>query len=417
MKKQMSLFIWAVAVFGMSPVWAATNSGAYGASSADLTGAPGTRARTNVNYEKYETRSSTKTYAAKDGNDIYYTQPAKRSDLYKEYATKSSTSSTTTSARTNRAETVRSEVKRKYFLAHPFFQPLKGKFGSVTDLSYNTNSYDFKINQTVPVDGGYYLNGLDAEWNMKQFSIKEDFSYGITDRLAVLGMLRYDSSDFKIDWKDSTIPDDKMDDSGINLYGIGLQWRFTDNAEWIATLSGYFQRQVDVANMGIVDFKAGYKVASSTIYGLARGWYVAFDEDSYGNGIENTYTYPDNSVGDVGMFLAYNVGDDTAFYFEGGLGIFSVLDEDWTLNLEGIFGSYDWHNQASLKAAIGWQPGNSFALNLYAKTVVYDSADKKNLDLYYKEAAAGLNDYTYVGTAKIDNYSEWSIGLQAILYF
>lgn len=404
MKKQMSLFIWAVAVFGMSPVWAATNSGAYGASSADLTGAPGTRAKTNVNYEKYETRSSTKTYAAKDGNDIYYTQPAKRSDLYKEYATKSSTSSTTTSARTSRAETVRSEVKRKYFLAHPFFQPLKGKFGSVTDLAYTANSYDFVLNQTA----GPALSDTEAEWRMTQFSVKEDFSYGITDKLAVIAMARFDSSDYKMDWKNPATPDDKMDDSGINLYGIGLQWRFTDNADWIATLSGYFQRQVDVANIGIVDLKAGYKVSSSTIYGLARGWYVGFDENSYGNGIEN---------GDAGLFLAYNVGDDSAFYFEGGLGVFSVLDEDWTLNFEGIFGNYDWHNQASLKAAIGWQPGNSFALNLYAKAVVYDSADDKNLDFYFREPAVGLNDYTYVGTAKIDNYSEWSIGLQAILYF
>ncbi|MDR0726701.1 MAG: hypothetical protein LBF37_01415 [Rickettsiales bacterium] len=402
MKKQLSLFIWAVAVFGMSPVWAATNSGAYGASSADLTGAPGTRAKTNVNYEKYETRTSTKTYAAKDGNDIYYTQPAKRSDLYKEYATKSSSASTTTATRTSRAETVRSEVKRKYYLAHPFFQPLKGKFGSVTDLSYNTNSYDFVLNQTA----GPALSDTKAKWDMTQFSVKEDLSYGITDRLSIMGMARFDSSKYKMDW--DTAPDDSMSDSGINSYGLGLQWRFTDNSEWIATLSGYYQRQVDVANIGLLDLKGGYKVASSTVYGVARGWYVAFDENSYGNGIEN---------GDAGLFLAYNVGENSAFYIEGGLGVFSVLDEDWTLNFEAIFGNYDWHNQGSIKAAIGWQPGNSFALNLYGKTVVYDSADDKNLDFYFKEPSRGLDDYTYLGTAKIDNYSEWSIGLQAILYF
>lgn len=402
MKKQLSLFIWAVAVFGMSPVLAATNSGAYGASSADLTGRPGTRAKTDVNYEKYETRSSTRTYATKDANDIYYTTPAKRSDLYKEYAGQTSSKTMTTSTRTNRAETVRNELKRKYYLAHPFFQPLKGKFGSVTDFAYNTNSYDFTLNQTH----GPALNDNEAKWKMTQFTVKEDLSYGITDKLAVLGMARFDSSKYEVDW--NTAPDDSESDSGINFYGLGLQWRFADNSEWIATLSGYYQRQVDVADIGVIDLKAGYKVTSNTIYGLARGWHVGFDENSYGNGIETD---------DAGLFIAYNVGDDSAFYFEGGLGIFSVLDEDWTLNLEAIFGNYDWHNQGSIKAAIGWQPGNSFALNLYGKAVLFDSADDKNLDFYWREPAAGLNDYTKVGTAKIDGYSEWSIGLQAILYF
>ena len=56
MKKQMSLFVWAVAVFGMSSVWADTNFGASGASSADLTSAPGIRVQNNINYKKYETR-------------------------------------------------------------------------------------------------------------------------------------------------------------------------------------------------------------------------------------------------------------------------------------------------------------------------------------------------------------------------
>jgi hypothetical protein len=382
----------------MSPVWAATNSGSYGASSADLTGAPGTRAKANADYEKYETRSLTRTYAAKDGNNMYYTQPAKRGEMYKEYAGKSS-------VRTNRAETLRAELKRKYYLAHPFFQPLKGKFGSVTDASYTSGSYDFSINQTA---GPNPLSATDATWKMSQFSIKEDISFGITDRLAIVGMAEFDSSKYQTNWKDAATPDDKMSDSGINLYGLGLQWRFADTEEWIATVSGYYQRQVDSAHMGVIDLRAGYKVESSTIYGFARGWLVGFDGDIYGNLIES---------GDDGLLLAYGVGDKTYTYFEGGLGLFSVLDQDWTLNLEGVFGNYDWHNQASLKAAIGWQPGSSFALNLYGKMAVYDSMDGKNMDAYFKEPASGLNDYTYIGTAKADDYSEWSVGLQAVLYF
>ena len=402
MKKQMSLFIWAVTLFGITPVLAATNFGTRAASSADLTGQPAVRERTQVNYQKYETRTSTKTYDEKDAKNIYYTQPANRSQLYKQYA---SGNNSGTTVRTTRSETYTSELKRKYFLAHPFFQPLKGKFGSVTDLSYAMSSYDIKL---TPLTTGE-ISDPNGKWDMTQFSIKEDFSYGITDRIAVVAMLQYDMSDYKFDW--STAPDDTMDDSGLNLFGLGGQWRFVDNEDWIATVSGYYQHQNDISNNFLLDLKGGYKVSSSTIYGVVRGWYVALDGNSYGNGIEGTTAEGMKST----LFLAYNTNVDNLFYIEGGVGIFSVLDEDWTLNFEGLIGNYDWHNQASLKAAIGWQPNDWMALNLYAKTAVYDSADGQDLSFWATDAETG--NFVRMGTAGIDNYSETSIGLQATFLF
>lgn len=410
MKKQMSLFVWAVALFGMAPVWAATNTGVRAASSADLSSAPAVRARDNVNYKKYQTRSTTKTYKSTDRGNMYYAQPTRRSDLYKQYdsANSESTKTTTkTTVRTTRAETLRSEMKRKYYLAHPFFQPMQGKFGSVTDLSYTMNSYDFTLTQNVPSPVyGLPLNGLNGKWDMKQFSVKEDFSYGITDRIAVVGMLQFDSSDYKFKWDNADA--DKMDDSGLNMFGIGAQWRFVDNDKWIATLSGYLQHQKDVANTFVLDLKGGYKIARSTIYGLARGWYVDFDGNAYGNAISSY---------DATMFIAYDVDTSHAVYFEAGIGAFSVLDEDWTLNLEAVFGNYDWHNQASIKGAIGWQPNDWIALNLYAKTSFYDSANDKHLDLYWMEPGAGFDYLQNIGSAKLDKYSETNVGLQATLYF
>lgn len=402
MKKQMSLFIWAITLLGITPVIAATNSGTRAASSADLTGQPAVRERTQVNYQKYETRTSTKTYDEKDAKNIYYTQPANRSQLYKQYA---SGNNSGTTVRTTRSETYTSELKRKYFLAHPFFQPLKGKFGSVTDLSYVMSSYDLQL---TPLATGA-ISDPNGKWDMGQFSIKEDFSYGITDRIAVLAMLQYDISNYKFDW--STAPDDTMDDSGLNMFGLGAQWRFVDNEDWIATLSGYYQHQNDISNNFLLDLKGGYKVASSTIYGVVRGWYVALDGNSYGNGIEGTTAEGMKST----LFLAYNTDVDNLFYVEGGVGIFSVLDEDWTLNFEGLIGNYDWHNQASLKAAIGWQPNDWVALNLYAKTAVYDSADGKALSFWATDADTGA--FVRMGTANIDNYSETSVGLQATFLF
>ena len=430
MKKSLSLFVGLLVAMGAVSAEAATNWGTRAGSSADLSGAPATRTREKVNYEKYQTRTLTKTYEAKDAGDLYYTKPANRSALYKQYegANSSAARATKTTKRTTRSEQVVNKMRRKYYLAHPFFQPLGGMFGSITDFSYTMNSYDFTINQTLPVwntkTGAYenVLNGLGGKWDMTRFAVKEDFSYGITDRIAVLGMLEYDMSDYKFEWDDDS-PDDKMDDSGVNLFGLGAQWRFIDNTDWIATASAYFQHQKDVSNNFLIELKGGYKVSKSTIYGLARGWYLDLDGNSYGNGVEGKDANGNSAL----MYIPYQVGDSNVMYLEAGLGVFSVLNEDWTLNVEGLFGNYDWHNQASIKGAIGWQPNDWFALNLYVKTAFYDSANDKDLDLYWMEpsiqaqAADGTEFYldhlTQIGTVKLDNYAETSIGVQAIFQF
>ena len=430
MKKSLSVFVGLLVALGAVSADAATNWGTRAGSSADLSSAPATRTREKINYEKYQTRTLTKTYESKDAGDLYYTKPQNRSALYKQYegANSSSARATKTTQRTTRSEKIVNKMRRKYFLAHPFYQPLGGMFGSHTDLSYNSSSYDFKINQTLPVwnekanEYQVVLNGLGAKWDMTGFSIKEDFSYGITDRIAILAMAQYDINEYKFEWDDNS-PDDKMDDDGLNLFGIGGQWRFVDTNEWIATASAHFQHQKDVANNFLVELKGGYKVSSSTIYGLVRGWYVDLDGNSYGNGVEGT----DENGNMVMTYIPYQVGDSSVMYVEGGLGVFSVLNEDWTLNVEAIFGDYDWHNQGNIKGAIGWQPNDWFALNLYVKTAFYDSANDKDLDLYWMEpsiqaqAADGTEFYldhlTQIGTVKLDNYAETSIGVQAIFQF
>ena len=302
--------------------------------------------------------------------------------------------------------------------------------------------YDFTINQTVPLwnptlkTPAFDLawNGMGGKWDMSSFSIKEDFSYGITDTVAIMGMLQFDMDEYKFEW-DNGSPDDKMDDNGLNLFGIGGQWRFVDNEKWIGMASAYYQHQKDISDNFLLEIKAGYKIASSTVYGLARGWYLSLDGNSYGNGIDGKYQYVVDDVvysGDAIMYIPYQVGDDSALYIEGGMGVFSVLNKDWTLNLEGVFGHYDWHNSATIKGAIGWQPNDWFALNLYAKTVFYDSADGKTLDFYWQEDPVKLSDGTYIpqlqdnqfltsltklGTVDLDNYAETSIGLQVMFQF
>ena len=399
MKKQLSLLAAAVALVGFAPAYAETNWGARAGSSVDLSSAPATRTRQNVNYSKYQTRTNTTTYDRQDGRNIYYTQPANRSALYKQYAANGSSQT----VRTSRSETVRTELKRKYYLAHPFYQPLQGKFGSVTDLSYGASSYDAALNNMIAVSPFDSMEGLTPKRTLDQFAIKEDLSFGITDKIALVGMLRYENNKNKIDWPEG-INDDKWDESTVNLYGLGAQFRIIDTANWIGELAAYFEHQKDVANDYILEFKAGYKVARSTIYGLARAWYVDVDGDALGDDIE---------VEDGNIFIV-QLKDDHAFYVEGGLGVFSVLDEDWTLNVEGIFGHYDWHDQFSIKGEFGWQPNDWFALTAYARASLYDSADGKNLEMY---AYTPSTDPDFIGKAKVDNNQEWSLGLRAIFQF
>lgn len=422
MKFNLSMLFAATALVASAPVMAATNSGMGGASAANLSSMPATRSNPeNVNYAKYETRSTTRTYTTSgntNGQSYYTSQPAKtnRSQMYRGY----NGTTTTRTATTNRNQTVRRTMKRKYYLAHPFFQPTEGKFGSITDIGYNTASYDLSFTPNPRVLAS--MDDTSAKWSMDQIALKEDLSFGITDRFGLLLMGRYASTEYKFDW--STAPDDKIKDDDIDIYGAGLQWRFTDNEKWIATLSAYYERQQDIANEFVLDLKAGYKVSKSTIYGIARGWLMLFDDGVYGVGMTGV-----DAHGNEGNLVIYYDDDaDRTFFFEGGLGVFSVLDEDWTLNIEALVGNYDWHNQASIKGALGWQPNDWFALNLYAKTSFYDSADGQKLDFYVAERDPVTHEYVWMtdtetglvapaGKAKMDKYRETSIGAQVIFYF
>ena len=372
-------------------------------------------------------------------NNFYYNQPAARTNSY------SSTQRQARSARyqpeyydnTDRRVTVVDDsyeersYKRttktsqicKYFLAHPFFQPLKGRFGSVTDLSYGKSDFKLDIlngsvtqvdtvtdplNPAVVGTTPVTAVNLSGKAETTQLLVKEDFSFGLSDTLAIIGMAQYDKTKvtFK-DWSDGSASN-SLSDSGLNLFGIGLQSRFVDNNEWIAMASGYYQHQKDTANIFLGELKVGYKIDRTTVYGLGRVWYANLTKgDMYG-----AYVKENNDW----LMLTYKTDVKDIIYAEGGLGIFSVLSKDFTLNGEVIYGYYDWHNQLNVKGAIGWQPGDSFALNLYASTSLYDSAkDQTKKYLEYQTNSTGY--YLTEGQYKIKDYNEWKVGAQVIFYF
>ena len=324
--------------------------------------------------------------------------------------------------------------ERKFFLAHPFFQPLKGHVGSVTDFSYARNKFDFDLlnGRTLDIDSASasYRNvtpvgavNLSGTAKISQFAVKEDLSYGITDTLALVLMAQYDKTKVEFgDWSVGSDSDSKSD-SGLNLFGIGLQNRFVDNNKWIVMGEAFFQHQKDTANTLMLEAKAGYKIDRTTVYGIGRfAWANLINGDTYG-------AYVDDATGDY-LMLSYNTDAKNIFHIEGGLGAFAVLNKYFTLNGEMVFGHYDWHNQLNVKGAIGWQPADHFALNLYAMTSLYDSA--KNKVRRYMNYDVNPTDFPEVdgspvftgskllytdGDYKIKNYNEWKIGVQAILYF
>ncbi len=337
-------------------------------------------------------RTST-SYKTTSTSSVYYKSPTTQRNLYSNYNTSKKI-----------PEVYTKNSNRKYYIAHPFFQPTKGKFGSVTDISYLNQSYDMQINQTF----GPALSDFNASWDSSVIGIKQDFSYGITDTFALQVGAKFDMNDYTMDWALDTTPDDTFSDNKLASYGLGAQWRFADTSEWIAMAAAYYQNFDNLGDFITADVKAGYKVGTSTIYGLLRGTYVGFDGNNYGNGFEENGT---------GFFIAYKSNDDSSVFVEGGLGIFTVLNRDWTMNLEAMIGDYDWSSQGSIKGAIGWQPNEYFALNLYGKAQVYNSADGMDLNFYWYQPAAGINQYTKIGTAEISGNSEMSIGLQTTFYF
>lgn len=299
-----------------------------------------------------------------------------------------------------RGETYRKSAKRKYFIANPFYQPLQFQFGSVTTGEYLEGKYNFG-NATGEVAR-----------KLKELSLKEDLSFGLTDRIALQAMGKYNRD--KLTWTDTAgAGTDEYKSNGLNLYGLGLQGRIVDTDDWIATISGYYEHQKHGVDYFIADLKAGYKVATSTIYGLARGWLVNMDGDVYGDYIENLTT------NEWGM-LVYGDSTDAVFMGELGMGVWTVLAEDWTLNVEGLYGFYDWHDQFSIKGAFGWQPNDWFALNLYAKTSLYDSADDKTLVVHdgtLPATAAQFNDPAHYAYVDLSKFREWSVGLQVMFQF
>jgi hypothetical protein len=296
----------------------------------------------------------------------------------------------------------------RYDLPDPFFQPLQGHVGSVTDLGFYSERFGFDI-----IDCTGPWGGLSGDWKTSGWNIKEDLSVGITDQLALVGSLKYSNYKYNMNWDDPSISNDKAKKSGIEVWGLGLQWKFYEDQDWVMYLGGYYQSYWGGTNAFMGDSKIGYKFDSLTLYGLLRLGYLNLKDPNYGYSITNAST---NQT--VFMVLGYD--SKNVLLIEGGAGIYAKLAQEWSLNLEAVYGSYEWHNNMSGKAAIYWQPTNNFAFGIYGKTTLFDSVNSRDrpFGIYSNDpASATPNILTHKGDISINNYRETQFGVQAFLYF
>lgn len=375
----------------------------------------------------YQDQATGKKYTVVSSDEVQTVKSSDNGDVYVPYNRGSGDSYTSSSYKESSSTRSYATQERKYFLAHPFFQPLKGNFGSVTDLAYSTSKFDFELLNASVLDidsnsstygtviGTGTNLGFTGKMKTEQFLVKEDFSFGITDRLAVLAMGQYDSTRVKIfDWNTGD-PETKYSDSGLNVFGFGLQYRFVDSPKYIGMVAGYYESQRDTADSFLADVKFGYKINRTTLYGVGRAGYSRLKNgDIYG-------AYVDDETGDW-LMMSYKTNIKDVTYIEGGLGLFSVLNKYFTLNGEMFFGNYDWHNQLTLKGAVGVQPYDVFALNLYAMGVLYDSADNKvkkymNYDVNPDNYSPATELVYTTGDYKMKKYNEYKFGVQMILHF
>ena len=248
--KKCALFL---ALFAVLPALAANEYQYSNDANEYYTVRPNAKPRT---YKNVSTNRKTGGYKNTITNNFYYNQPAARTNSYGptqqrqarnvryqepeyQYSSNDRQVAMVDDSYEERTYTrkTRTTQMRKYFLAHPFFQPLKGKFGSVTDFSYAKSSFKFDIlgvNRMLDADTGTPLTLVDPDTNnpislpvtyttplsgkaeMTQFLVKEDFSFGLSDTLAIIGMLQYDKTKVAFsDWSDGSASD-STSSSGLN---------------------------------------------------------------------------------------------------------------------------------------------------------------------------------------------------------
>jgi len=432
MKKQI-LFIWTTAAIGIAAaVGAPSFARETGHDCSDGRGrgaaAPGIKIQNNINI--FHPQPGVSGFTVEHGRSMYYVTPSRRASLYDDFGAAVDTGPavdiepvvetphhTVPAAPPPPRPSMRSDAIRvrdgeKVHIADPFFQPYKGRFGLVTDIGHARNSFNFVIPVIDPaIDPNVWFDGESGKWNASQTFIKQDFSYGITDTIALLASIKYGFNSAEMNWDAPDLLPDESSSSDIDNLGVGIVWRFYDDADYIANVSAFYQ-WTDSANALALSGKVGRKMGSSIIYGLGRIWGINWNENSYGAFME------DEVIQSAAYYIAYKQDVSMVLNLEVGVGIFSGLDDSWSVGAELIIGDYDWHQQAGISVALNYQPTHSFAVGIYGRMSVWNTvSNRDDIEMFWRDPIGTQSSFAFIGRTELSNYSDMMFGARAMLYF
>ena len=295
----------------------------------------------------------------------------------------------------------------KEHLNNPFFQPMQGQFTSVTDLGYNRNSIgvDIDTNSGTVWAGAGIQGGTLTSNNL---TVTQNIAFGVTDELSIIGSARYMMSEAEWAWDNPSPGQGRSTDSmnQIDMFGIGAQWRFVDNQDWIGYLQGSFQSQTDIANMVSVGVKVGYKNDDTTLYMFGRMHYMMWQVHDLMFGLESG-----------GTTLAFPVEQNVSntAHFDIGIGAFIVLNSDWSVDT--TVGLQDhWMRQVYGMAQLNYQPWMNAAISAYARVGLWDnSGNFNNIPVNFMPAPNA--PWEFAGWGAITSHIDFSLGAKLTLLF
>ena len=317
---------------------------------------------------------------------------------------------------TQRAERARRAQNEMKVLAHPFFMPAAGRFAAISDIGWHRTTFDFVVPEINPALATTQLSdwqdGEAGGWRSSQLFFKQDLVYGISDTFAIRGNVKYAiRNDARMSW-------DRFDpstarSSGFDQLGIGLQWRAFEDADSIAQI-GLTYQWTEWTNALALDGRIGRKMGQSTLYARAALWGISWRNDAYG-------AYMPSAGGDQ-YYIVFNDDAALTFVVEGAVGIFSALTRNWSVGGEFIVGHYDWHNQAAIAGTLNFQPVENFAIGLYARMSIWDDANGTGTARMWASSpgappAGSGGILVPVGSTNLSNYRDIMFGVRGIVYF
>lgn len=314
-------------------------------------------------------------------------------------------------------EEVAYENTGRQSLADPFFQPRKGKMALSLDGQYSSFSNDFELLDDYRPGGGGSLQGRKFGWDGSVTNYVLGARYGIADSLEIRGAASFQNSNRV--YRGRGLNDAGTDlggdiktheESDFNSWGLGLAWKAADTEDFVFRLMAEYKVWGD-SNLVYVEGSGGVRRGDSTIYARVAGYFYNNDYEAYGFGL---------NAANGAEYVYFEEDNKNPMYIEGTLGLFTELNDAFSIDLFATYASLEWHNTITAGAHVAFQPVDSFMIGVYGNYTLYDNASgKDDLRMWSNLAMDNFGEYVWrpVSNIRLDNPSEFNVGVGATLYF